>query len=65
MIAMLLAPGRPVLAYVDFGAFFEGRQTELDLYGPRFLARRSLLLHDIDAKRAAIALNSETRGIAS
>src|ERR1700688_3411810 len=51
LIAMLFAPGRPVLAYVDFSAFFEGRQTELDLYGLRFLARRSLLLHDIDAKR--------------
>src|SRR4051812_41653481 len=41
----------------------KGRQTELDLYG--LLARRSLLLHDIDAKRAATALNLETRGIAS
>src|SRR6266436_887793 len=65
LIAVLLAPGRPVLAYVDFGALLEGRQSDLDLFGFRFLARRSLLLHDVDARRTTIAFNAETRCIAS
>jgi hypothetical protein len=65
LIAVLLAPGRPVLAYVEFGALLEGRQSDLDLFGFRFLARRSLLLHDVDARRTAIAFDAKTRCVAS
>src|SRR5574337_809885 len=42
LIAVLLAPGRPMLANVDFSALLEGRQSDLDLYGFRFFARRPL-----------------------
>ena len=65
LIAVLLAPSRPALAYVDFGAFLEGRQSDLDLCGFRFLARRPLLLHDVDAGCAAITFDAQTRCIAS
>ena len=65
LITVLLAPGRPVLANVGFSALLEGGQSELDLYGFRFLARRSLLLHDVNARCAAIAFDAETRRIAS
>jgi hypothetical protein len=62
---VLLAPGRPALADVDFGAFLEGRQSELDFRDFRFLARRALLLNDVNAGCAAIAFDAETRSIAS
>ena len=54
-----------MLANVGFGAPLEGGQSDLDLYGLRFLPRRSLLLHDVDAGCAAIAFDAKTRRIAS
>jgi hypothetical protein len=65
LITVLPAPNRPMLANVGFGALLEGGQSDLYLYGFRFLARRSLLLHDVDAGCAAIALDAKTRCIAS
>jgi len=65
LIAMLLAPGRPMLANVGFGTFLESGQSGRDLDCFRFLARRSLLLHDVDAGCAAIAFDAKTRRIAS
>jgi hypothetical protein len=65
LFAVLLALGRPVLANVGFGARLEGGQSDLDLYGFRFLTRRSLLLHDVDARCAAIPFHSEPRRITS
>src|SRR5882724_1452260 len=59
LITMLLAPGRPALANVDFGALLEGGQSDLDLYGFRFLTRSAFLLHDVDAGRTAIPFYSE------
>jgi hypothetical protein len=53
-----------MLANVGFGALLERGQSDLDLYGFRVLARRSLLLHDIDAKCAAITFDSKTRSVA-
>ena len=54
-----------MLANVGFGALLEGGQSDLDLYGFRFIARRSLLLHDVDAGCAAIAFDAKARSIAS
>src|SRR6476646_7343418 len=59
LIAMLLAPGRPALANVDFGALLEIWQSYLDFCGFRFLTRRALLLHDVDARCTAIPFYSE------
>jgi len=39
LITMLFVPGRPALANVDFGALLECGQSDLDLYGLRFLTR--------------------------
>ena len=65
LITVLFGPGRPMLTNVGFSALLEGGQSDLDLYGFRVLARRSLLLHDVDAGCGAIAFNAETRRIAS
>ena len=46
LITMLLAPGRPVLANVNFGALLEGGQSDPDLYGFRLLTRLALLSPD-------------------
>ena len=54
-----------MLANVGFSALLEGGQSDLYLYGFRLLARRSFLLHDVDAGCGAIAFNAETRRIAS
>ncbi len=54
-----------MVANVGFGALLEGGHSDLDLYGFRVLARRSLLLHDVDAGCAAIAFDAKTRCIAS
>ncbi len=54
-----------MLANVGFGALLEGGQSDLDLYGFRFLTRHSFLLDDVDAGRAAIAFDAKTRCIAS
>ena len=61
---MLLAPGRPVLANVGFGALLEGGQSDLDFYGFRFPARRGFLLYDVEARGAAIAFDAKTRCVA-
>jgi hypothetical protein len=65
LITMLLAPGRPALANVNFGALLECGQSDLDLYGLRFLTRRALLLNDVDARCTAIPFNSEPCRITS
>ena len=65
LITMLLAPGRPALANVDFGALLECGQSDLDLYGFRFLTRRALLLNDVDARCTAIPFYSEPCRITS
>ena len=65
LIAVLLAPGQPMLANEGFGALLEGRPDDLDLCGFRVLARRPLLLDDVDARCAAIAFDAKTCCIAS
>src|SRR3954452_19513748 len=60
---MLLAPEGPVRPNVGLGAFFERRQYRLVLDRLRHLARRSLLLHDVDAGGVAIAFHAEAAGI--
>jgi hypothetical protein len=55
LITVLFAPGRPMLANVGFTALLEGGQSDLYIYGSRLLARRSFLLHDVDAGCGAIA----------
>jgi hypothetical protein len=45
--------------------FLEGWQHSLDLDGLLLLACLTPLLHDVDARRAAITLDAKTRGIAS
>jgi hypothetical protein len=52
LIAVLLAPGRPMLANVGFGALLEGGQSDLDLDGFRVLARRWLLLSTPGVQRS-------------
>src|SRR4051812_4034105 len=65
LITMLLAPGGPVLANVDFGALLKGGQSDLDLHGFCLFTRHALLLHDVDAKCTAIPFYPEPRGITS
>ena len=52
LITVLFAPGRPMVSNEGFSALLEGGQSDLYLYGFRFLTRRSFLLHDIDARCA-------------
>lgn len=54
-IAVLLGPGRPALANAGFGSLIEGRRSDLDPYRFRCITCDSLLIHNIDAKRTAIA----------
>ena len=58
-MTMLLAPVRPVFANVRFPRVLGDGQRELDLDGFGFLARRSFLLHDVNASDAAIPFHSE------
>jgi hypothetical protein len=44
-----------MLANVGFTALLEGGQSDLYIYGSSLLARRSFLLHDVDAGCGAIA----------
>jgi hypothetical protein len=54
-----------VLANIGFRAFLEGGGSDLNLYGFSFFTCGSLLLHDVDARCAAITFDSETRIVAS
>ena len=60
MLAVLLAPDRPMFPNVGLSALLERRHGRGHGYGFDFLPRRPFRRHDVDAGGVAIALHQET-----